>query len=185
MPLYGYDTFHSLSPFSNEFKEKLDEMHNELKRLNEVSEAVEEFLPFFQRDYQGEGGATGFDAVITGHDPILIGPNRWRYNFDEITYASSEGEHDNTTDGRTGLAVNAREVWHTAAVAFGVNLTTTENGGTYPNGYSPKAIGGAYAVPDPAIHIYNVPVRMYETALADETTLYYFYAMGTHDGPCT
>jgi hypothetical protein len=187
MSLYTYSPFIDMSPFSEEFRVKLDEMFNELKRLNEINESLEEFLPFFQRDYQG-GGDQLTPVVVKGHivnpNPFSIGggigAHQWLYTLNRVTYVSGGYSEDEVLAMES--AVNVRELGHfkptafSRGVAWGVDMDLT----SYPAGFDAKAVGGSGTGPG---HTHDVPTVAWSQSVSGQTT-WFFSEMGSHDGEC-
>ncbi len=129
----------------------------------------------------------GFFAQITG-SAAISGSNsyQWAYGFKEVTWDIVDGSISFTDvdGGRTGsesnsdeYAINLRELKHpTTGIVWGVDTDHAD----YPTNYDARPVGGGGTG---GTHQQDVIVWM-NAFQGNNRIVYWFEAMGSHDGAC-
>ncbi len=114
---------------------------------------------------------------------------RWNYTFREVEFTATTGTYQAKTGGRTGTAINLRELSHTTEpgaatpwYVWGVQSHSSVFGSTYPAGAAPRPVGGGGTAGTLKT---NFVVNITERTTTEGDTVYTFEAVGSHDGTCS
>lgn len=136
----------------------------------------------------GQASLSSTSVAVGGGSAVTV-EYRWKYAFAEVE-RDGNGVAD-VASGRTGAtggsgatiyAINTREINHTGAYSWGVDITSA----SYPTGFRPQAIGCAGALTSGSpTHRYDDVVEITEVIDKNGNMVRHFAAFGSHDGPCT
>jgi hypothetical protein len=125
-------------------------------------------------------------AVLTANALQSGHAARWDYTFAEVRLTATS--YELVSGGRTGTAINIRELAHIAEpgstvawYVWGVQSHSGVTGSSYPASFAPRPVGGGGTS---GTHKTDIVVELTERTDSTGARRYTFEAVGSHDGTC-
>lgn len=126
----SFDAFTGLSPFNEVYRERLNAIAEIVVRLARMERGIVRKVAEPRRAlvFPQDPGNSAFIARIDSF--MLVGANRWEYDFVEMVQDSTNHGYSVLRDGRTGKALNGCEAANDGTGTESVGVETVTNNAT-------------------------------------------------------